>query len=109
MIEMEKSKVHVVVELIQYVSNAVLSKTIIKKIIGNITASSFDKGADISEKTSSYDTYMQIIDGTAQVHTSYRIYKLTLGEGIVIPANASPSFGAEHYFNMISTVNKSGF
>jgi hypothetical protein len=34
--EIEKSKVHIIVEIIEYVPNAVLSKTIIKKTTGDL-------------------------------------------------------------------------
>jgi hypothetical protein len=48
------------------VPNAVVSKTIIKTT-GNITVSSFAFGEELAEKTYPYDTYFQIIDGTAEV------------------------------------------
>ncbi len=63
--ELVKSKAHIIVEIIEYVPNAVVSKTIIKKITGNITVSSFDSGEELSEKSSPFDTYVQIIDGAA--------------------------------------------
>ncbi len=66
-IELEKSKAHIIVEIIEYMPNAVVSKTIIKRISGNITASSFDAGEELDEKTSPFDTYVQIIDGTAEI------------------------------------------
>lgn len=68
--EVEKEKAHIIVEIIQYIPNAVLSKTILKKITGNITVSSFDAGEELAEKTSPFDNYIQIIDGTAD-----RFYK----------------------------------
>jgi hypothetical protein len=34
--ELEKAKVHIIVEIIEYLPNAVVRKTIIKKITGNI-------------------------------------------------------------------------
>ena len=107
--EIEKSKVHIVVEIVHYVPNAVLSKTIVKKITGNITASAFDKGEEMGEKISPFDTYIQIIDGSAVVNINEKPFQLLLGEGIVIPAHASHSFSAEHQFKMISTIIKSGF
>lgn len=63
--EVEKEKAHIIVEIIKYIPNAVLSKTILKKITGNITVSSFDAGEELAEKTSPFDNYIQIIDGTA--------------------------------------------
>ncbi|QHT65320.1 cupin [Rhodocytophaga rosea] len=107
--ELEKSTVHIIVEIIEYVPNGVLSKTIIKKTTGNVTASSFDAGEELAEKTSPFDTYVQIIDGTAELHINDKQYKLRLGEGIVIPAHTKHSFNAYEQFKMISTVIKSGY
>ena len=65
--EMDKGKAHIIVKIIEYLPNAVVSKTIIRKITGNITASSFDAGEELAEKTSPFDTYIQIIDGSAEI------------------------------------------
>ena len=107
--ELEKSKVHVIVEIIKYIPNAVVSKTILKKTTGNITVSSFDAGEELAEKTSPFDNYVQIIDGTADVTIKDKLYKLKLGEGIIIPAHAKHCFNANVQFKMISTVIKSGY
>jgi quercetin dioxygenase-like cupin family protein len=107
--ELEKSKIHIIVEIIEYVPNAVVSKTIIKKTTGNVTVSSFDAGEELAEKTSPFDNYIQIIDGAAEVIISGKKFKLKLGEGIVIPAHASHEFCATEQFKMISTIIKSGY
>lgn len=106
--EMEKSKTHIIVEIIEYVPNSIVSKTIIKKTTGNITVSSLDEGEELAEKKSPFDNYIQIIDGAAEVIINEKTYKLKLGEGIVIPANAPHCFNANEQFKMISTVIKSG-
>jgi quercetin dioxygenase-like cupin family protein len=107
--ELEKSKSHIIVEIIEYVPNAVVSKTIIKKITGNVTVSSFDAGEELAEKISPFDTYIQIIDGAAELVINDKKYKLKLGEGIIIPAHAKHNFNANEQFKMISTVIKSGY
>ncbi len=107
--EIEKEKSHIIVEIIQYIPNAVLSKTIIKKTTGNITASSFDAGEELAEKTSPFDNYIQIIDGTAEIIINGKKHKLTLGQGIIIPAHATHLFNAKVQFKMISTIIKSGY
>jgi quercetin dioxygenase-like cupin family protein len=107
--ETEKAKVHIIVEIIEYVPKAVVSKTIIKKTTGNITVTSFATGEELAEKTSPFDTYIQIIDGAAEVIINEKKYKLRLGEGIIIPAHASHCFNALEKFKMISTVIKSGY
>jgi len=108
-LELEKSTVHIIVEIIEYVPNGVLSKTIIKKTTGNVTVSSFAAGEELAEKTSPFDTYIQIIDGTAELHINDTQYKLRLGEGIVIPAHTKHNFNAYEQFKMLSTVIKSGY
>lgn len=107
--ELEKSKAHIIVEIIEYVPNAVLSRTIIKKASGNVTVSSFDAGEELEEKSSPFDNFIQIIDGTADLLLKGKNMKLTLGQGIIIPAHAVHSFNASQQFKMISTVIKSGY
>jgi quercetin dioxygenase-like cupin family protein len=108
-VELEKSKSHIIVEIIEYIPKAVVSKTIIKKTTGNITVSSLDAGEELADKTSPFDTYIQIIDGAAEVVINDRKYRLKLGEGIIIPAHTTHCFNANEQFKMISTVIKSGY
>jgi quercetin dioxygenase-like cupin family protein len=108
-IELEKGKSHIIVEIIQYLPNAVVSKTILKKLTGNITATSFDSGEEIGEKSSPFDTYIQIIDGSAIVSIDNKKIKLDEGEGLIIPAHSKHSFNANEQFKMISTIIKSGY
>jgi quercetin dioxygenase-like cupin family protein len=107
--ELEKSKAHIIIEIIEYVPNAMLSKTIIKKTTGNITVSSFDAGEELAEKTSPFDTFIQIIDGAAEVIINEKKYEIRLGEGIIIPAHSAHCFNANEQFKMISTTIKSGY
>ena len=107
--ELEKGKTHIVVEIVEYMPNAVVSRTIIKKLTGNITVSSFDAGEELDEKISPFDTYIQIIDGVGEITINGKKLKLKLGEGIIIPAHAKHHFNASEQFKMISTVIKSGY
>ena len=107
--ELEKSISHIIVEIIEYVPNAVVSKTIIKKSTGNITAMSFAEGEELGLKTIPFDTFVQIIDGSAELTIDKKIHNLTLGTGIIIPAHAPHCFNANEQFKMISTVIKSGY
>jgi quercetin dioxygenase-like cupin family protein len=107
--EVEKSNVHIVVEILEYVPRAVVSRTILKKATGQICVSSFDAGEQLQEKTSPFDVYIQIIDGTAVVGINDKNYKLRLGEGIIIPAHTVHRFDASEQFKMVSTVIKSGY
>ena len=107
--EIEKSKSHIVVEIIEYVPNSVVTRTIFKKITGNVTVSSFALGEEMSEKTSPFDTYIQIIDGSAEITINDKKIMVSLGEGIIIPANTRHQYNANQQFKMIATVIKSGY
>lgn len=108
-LELEKSKVHVIGEILEYVPHAVVNKTIIRRTTGDISVSSFDAGEELEEKISPFDNYIQIIEGTAEVGINDKKYKLRLGEGIIIPAHTSHRFNAYEQFKMISTIIKSGY
>ena len=107
--EIEKSKGLIIVEIIEYVPNAVVSKTIIKKSTGNISVMSFDTGEGLTEKTSPFDTFAQIIDGRAEIVIDGVSHLLEVGQGIVLPAHLPNIFRANERFKMIITVIKSGY
>lgn len=107
--ELEKAKIHIIDEVIEYIPNSLVIKTIIKKNTGNISAVSFDSGEVLSEKTSPFDTFIQIIDGEAIVKIDSEMHKLGVGESIVIPAHTRNIIEAKVRFKMISTVIKSGY
>src|ERR1035438_7986459 len=89
--ELEKAKSYITVEIIEYVPNSVVIKTIIKKSTGNISIMSFDSGEGLTEKTTPFDTFAQIIEGKACIVINRVSHLLESGQGIVIPAH-SPSF-----------------
>jgi len=105
----EIGKQHIIVEIVEYVPNAVISRTIIKKSTGNVTAMSFSEGEELCEKTVPYDNYVQVIDGEANVRIGKVDYNLKVGSGIVIPAHALQCFFAKQQFKIISTIIKSGY
>ncbi len=107
--ELKKSVSHIIVEIIEYVPNAVVSKTIIKKSTGNITAMSFAEGEELGLKITPFDTFVQIVDGSAELIIDEKKYQLELGAGIIIPAHTQHCFNANKRFKMISTVIKSGY
>ncbi len=106
---LEKLKAHTIVKIIEYLPNAIFSKTSIRKITKNITAPSFDAGEELAEKISSFDNYRQIIDGKAEFTVNAKKFRLVKREGIIIPAHASHRVNANERFKIISTVIKSGY
>jgi quercetin dioxygenase-like cupin family protein len=107
--EVEKSKAFIIVEIIEYVPNSVVIKTIIKKTSGNVTAVSIDSGEAMAEKIIPFDTFVQIIDGKAEIVIEGHSNFLETGESIIIPAHTPNSVKANERFKMISTIIKSGY
>ncbi len=107
--ELEKSKSHIIVEIIEYLTNSVVIKTIIKKSTGNISILSFDSGEGLTEKTSPFDTFAQIIEGKAEIVIDKISNFLEAGQGIIIPAHSPNFIKANGRFKMIQTVIKSGY
>jgi quercetin dioxygenase-like cupin family protein len=107
--EVEKSVSHIIVEIIEYVPNSVVIKTIIKKSTGNISVMSFDSGEGLTEKTSPFDTFAQIIEGKAEIVIDKKSNFLESGQGIIIPAHSPNFIKPNGRFKMIMTIIKSGY
>ncbi len=107
--EIEKGKAHIIVELIEYEHNEVVSKSIMKKITGSVNAMAFDTGEGLNEKTSPFDTYLQVIDGSAIIVVDGKSNKLEIGQGILIRAHASSHVDPNGRFKLLLTVIKSGY
>lgn len=107
--EIEKSKTHILIEIIEYVPNSVVSKTIIQKSTGNISVVAIDTGEALAEKISPFDTFIQVIEGVAEIVIDEKSNTLHTGESIIIPAHTSHCVKANERFKMISTVIKSGY
>ena len=107
--ELEKSKTHILIEITEYVPNSVVTKTIIRKTTGNISVVAIDTGEALAEKISPFDTFIQVIEGAAEVVIDSKPNNLVTGQGIIIPAHTSNSVRANERFKMISTIIKSGY
>jgi len=107
--EVDKAKALIIVEIIEYIPNSVVIKTILKKTTGNITVVSFDTGEALTEKIIPFDTFVQIIDGKAEIVIDKISHLLNTGQSIIIPAHTSNIVKANERFKMISTIIKSGY
>jgi mannose-6-phosphate isomerase-like protein (cupin superfamily) len=107
--EIIKGEAHIIVELIEYEHDAVVRKTLMKKSTGSINALSFEAGQGLNESTSAFDTYVQIIDGSAIIDIGSKSHTLQKGQGIMIPAHQSSHIRPNGRFKLIMTIIKSGY
>jgi quercetin dioxygenase-like cupin family protein len=107
--ELEKSKTHILIEIIEYIPNSVVSKSIIHKNNGNISVVAIDTCEALAGKTSPFDTFIQVIDGSAEIVIDNRSNLLHVGQAIIIPAHTPNIIKANNRFKMIFTIIKSGY
>ncbi len=107
--ELEKSKVYVISQMVEYISNSVISRTILGKLTGTINILAFDDDEGLPEKISPFDTVIQIIEGKAEIIIDGASYFVEEGECIIIPAHQPNSIKGNKRFKMILTIIKSGY
>lgn len=107
--EIEKAVEFITEELIEYAPGKISVKQILKKTSGNIQAMSFDKGKGLEEKTSPFDSFIQIIAGKAEIVIREIPVSLIKGQSIVIPAHSPHEVRSDVRFKLIITVLKSGY
>lgn len=76
----------------EYVPHVLLSTNIIKKPTVNLIISSLAEGEELAEKTSPFDSFIQIIDGNADVRINDELFRLGFGEGVTVPAHPKQCF-----------------
>ena len=94
---------------LEYVPNSVVIETIIRKTTGHICAIAIDSGEAMTEKISRFDTFIQVIDGKAEIVINDKSNLLQTGESIIIPAHSRNTIKANERFKMLSTTIKSGY
>jgi quercetin dioxygenase-like cupin family protein len=107
--DVEVGVAHIIVEIIEYIPNSVVTRTILTKTTGNVSMMSVDTGEGLLEKISPYDTFVQVIDGKAEIVLEGKTHTLNTGEAMTIPAHRSNTIHANERFKMIMTVIKSGY
>ena len=107
--EIEKSHVHILLDLVEYVPHSVVFRTLVQKITGNIIAMAIDTGEKLEEKISPFDSYIQIIEGDSEIVIDNKSNMLTSGQAILIPAHSINFIKAKNPSKIIITVIKSGY
>jgi quercetin dioxygenase-like cupin family protein len=88
-------------ELVSYQSGAVVSRTLVKKPTGTVTAFAFDAGQGLSEHTAPFDALLQVLDGRASVMIGTAAHEVAAGQIILLPANVPHAVSAVERFKMM--------
>lgn len=86
---------------VSYAIGSVVSKTLLKKNVGNLTLFSFDKGQGLTEHTSPYDAVVYILDGKAEIVIGGEPKMVEAGEMMIMPAGIPHALNAVERFKML--------
>jgi quercetin dioxygenase-like cupin family protein len=70
---------------------------------------SFDSGEGLTEKTSPFDSFVQIVEGKAEIVIDKIPKMLQSGQAIIVPAHSPHFIKPNGRFKMIISVIKSGY
>jgi quercetin dioxygenase-like cupin family protein len=101
------AKVSKMVDLVDYQSGSIVSRTIIDKPAGTLTLFAFDVGQGLSEHTAPYDALVYVLDGVVEVAISGHPWQLKQGETVIMPANRPHTVKAINKFKMLLVMVRS--
>jgi len=91
-------------DLADYQTGSIVSRTLITKPNGNVTFFAFDKGQSLSEHTAPVDALVNIIEGEAEIVIAGQPFNVKIGEMIIMPTNQPHAVKAVKRFKMLLTM-----
>lgn len=92
--------------LVQYQPGAVVSRTIVKKAAGTVTAFAFDQGEGLSEHTAPFDALVLMIEGEADISIAGVPHRVSAGQLLRLPAGRPHALKAVTRFKMLLVMVK---
>lgn len=88
-------------ESVSYQQNGIVSRKILQENAGTLTLFAFDEGQALSEHTSPYEAFVQLLEGEAEVRIDGKPQDLKRGEMIWMPAGRPHALKALSRFKML--------
>jgi len=94
-------------DLVSYQAGAIVSRELVNKPTGSVTAFAFDEGQSLSEHTAPFNALVQVLEGEALITISGRPHRLQRGGLILVPTHQPHSLKAIKRFKMLLTMIRS--
>ena len=104
MANIEKAKVFVPNDVIDYAEGGIVSKEFIHTDGGSVTLFSFDEGQNLSEHSAPFDAMVTVIDGEPEILIDGQPHYPKAGEVLIMPANHPHAVNAKTRFKMMLTM-----
>jgi len=101
------SEVAKAIGLVNYQDGSVVSREIVKKPTGTVTAFAFDEGQGLSEHTAPFDALVHVLEGEAEISIAGKPHRLQSGDMILMPAHQPHALKAVRRYKMILTMIRS--
>jgi quercetin dioxygenase-like cupin family protein len=88
-------------DIVQYQTGSVVSRTLIKKPGGTVTAFAFDAGEGLSEHSSPFDALVLMIDGEAEITIAGVPHTVNAADMLMLPAHQPHAIKALTKFKML--------
>jgi quercetin dioxygenase-like cupin family protein len=89
---------------LEYQSQGIVSRILLKQPSGSVTAFAFDASQELSEHTCPYDALLEVTDGVGMVTIGGTVHRLKAGQMIKLPMNVPHAVAAEGRFKMLLTM-----
>lgn len=88
-------------ELVAYQPGAVVSREILKKSTGSVTAFAFDQGQGLSEHTAKFDALVHVLEGAVEITLAGVPQRVGANGMLLMPANVPHALKALERFKML--------
>jgi len=99
--KLSASQAHNVAGLVNYAEGAVVSRTLVDNKSGTVTLFAFDAGQGLSEHTAPFDALVHVVEGTAELTIGGKAVTASVGQIVLMPANAPHALKAREQFKML--------
>jgi len=89
---------------LEYVAGSVVSRTLARTNGGTLTLFAFDAGQGLSEHTSPFDAFVQVLDGSVDLTIGGKEVRASAGETVLMPALVPHALRAAGRFKMLLTL-----
>lgn len=91
-------------DLVTYAEGSVVSRTIVQEKAATLTLFAFDAGQALSEHTTAFDAYLEVLDGEVELAIGGKAISARAGDVVLLPADVPHAVSAPRRFKMLLTM-----
>lgn len=91
-------------DLVTYAEGSVVSRAIVQEKAATLTLFAFDVGQALSEHTTAFDGYVEVLDGEVDLVIGGKALTARTGDVVLLPAGVPHAVNATRRFKMLLTM-----